>query len=209
MVMAFLHRHWRRALAVREKIRLSEEAFNLLLAGVVGIVGGVINVAYYALQELSKLAVLQQPGDLGEIAEDLNTWGRVLIPAVGGVAAGLILQLGLRLAGRQGTSNLLEVVVAGNGREGVEAFQRAPFDLVLMDIQMPEMDGFEALAAIRALDERTGRHTPVVAVTAHAMKEDRERCLAAGMDDYLSKPIEAARLSEIVRSVLDRPLTPA
>jgi signal transduction histidine kinase/CheY-like chemotaxis protein len=102
-----------------------------------------------------------------------------------------------------------DVVVAGNGREGVEAFQRARFDLVLMDIQMPEMDGFEALAAIRALDGRTGRHTPVVALTAHAMKEDRERCLAAGMDDYLSKPIEAARLFEIVRSVLDGRLTPA
>ena len=102
-----------------------------------------------------------------------------------------------------------EVVVAGNGREGVEAFQRGAFDLVLMDIQMPEMDGFEALAAIRALEERTGRHTPVVALTAHAMKEDRDRCLAAGMDDYLSKPIEASRLYDIIRSVFDGPLTPA
>jgi two-component system, sensor histidine kinase and response regulator len=102
-----------------------------------------------------------------------------------------------------------EVVVAANGREGVAAYQRAVFDLVLMDIQMPEMDGFEALAAIRAIEQRTGRHTPVVALTAHAMKEDRERCLAAGMDDYLSKPIEAARLYEIIRSVLEGPLTPA
>jgi two-component system, sensor histidine kinase and response regulator len=102
-----------------------------------------------------------------------------------------------------------EVVVAGNGREGLEAFQRATFDLVLMDIQMPEMDGFEALAAIRVFDERSGRHTPVVALTAHAMKEDRDRCLAAGMDDYLSKPIEATRLYDIIRGVLDRPLTPA
>ena len=102
-----------------------------------------------------------------------------------------------------------DVVVAGNGREGVEIFQRERFDLVLMDIQMPEMDGFEALAAIRALEEGTGRRTPVVALTAHAMKEDRERCLAAGMDDYLSKPIEAAKLYEIVRGVLDGPLTPA
>jgi signal transduction histidine kinase/CheY-like chemotaxis protein len=102
-----------------------------------------------------------------------------------------------------------EVVVAGNGREGVEAFQRERFDVVLMDIQMPEMDGFEALAAIRALVERTGRRTPVVALTAHALKEDRERCLAAGMDDYLSKPIEASKLFEIIRTVLDGPLTPA
>jgi CheY-like chemotaxis protein/anti-sigma regulatory factor (Ser/Thr protein kinase) len=102
-----------------------------------------------------------------------------------------------------------EVVVTGNGREGVEACQRGTFDLVLMDIQMPEMDGFEALAAIRAFDERSGRYTPVVALTAHAMKEDRDRCLAAGMDDYLSKPIEAARLYDIIRSVLDGPLAPA
>ena len=102
-----------------------------------------------------------------------------------------------------------EVVVAVNGREGVELFQRGRFDLVLMDIQMPEMDGFEALAAIRAFEEGTGRRTPVVALTAHALKEDRERCRAAGMDDYLSKPIEAPRLYEIIRSVLDGPLTPA
>ena len=109
------------------------------------------------------------------------------------------------LLGRRG----FEVVVAANGREGVEAFQRQRFDLVLMDIQMPEMDGFEAFAAIRALEEPTGRRTPVVALTAHAMKEDRDRCLAAGMDDYLAKPIDAARLFEIIRAVLDGPLTPA
>jgi len=102
-----------------------------------------------------------------------------------------------------------EVVVAGNGRQGAELFQRGRFDLVLMDIQMPEMDGFEALAAIRAFEGGTGGRTPVVALTAHALKEDRERCLAAGMDDYLSKPIEATRLYEVIRSVLDGRLTPA
>ncbi len=112
----FLHQHWRRALAVREKIRLTEEAFNLMLAGVVGIVGGLINVTYYAIQELSKLAMLHKPGDLGEIASGLGPWARVLIPTIGGVAAGLTLQLGLRMVGRQGVSNLLEVVLAGNGR---------------------------------------------------------------------------------------------
>jgi len=101
------------------------------------------------------------------------------------------------------------VVLASNGREGVEIFQRERFDVVLMDIQMPEMDGFEALAAIRAFEERTGRRTPVVALTAHALKEDRDRCLAAGMDDYLSKPLEASKLYEIIRNVLDGPLTPA
>lgn len=116
LVLAFLHRHWRRALKVREKLRPSEEAFNLLLAGIVGIVGGVINVAYYVLQEFLKWAMLQQPGDLGEIAEGLAPWARIVIPTIGGIVAGFILHLGLRLAGRQGASNLLEVVVAGNGR---------------------------------------------------------------------------------------------
>ena len=96
-----------------------------------------------------------------------------------------------------------DVVVAENGRLGVEAFRQGAFDAVLMDIQMPEMDGFEALAAIRAIEAPTGRHTPVVALTAHAMKEDRDRCLAAGMDAYLSKPIEAERLFDILRDLLE------
>ena len=99
-----------------------------------------------------------------------------------------------------------DVVVANNGREGVAAFGDGRFDAVLMDIQMPEMDGFEALIAIRDLERGTGRHTPVVAVTAHALKEDRERCFAAGMDAYLSKPIEAIRLFEIIDGLLDRHL---
>ena len=103
----------------------------------------------------------------------------------------------------------IDVVVAGDGRQGVEALRRERFDLVLMDIQMPEMDGFEALAAIRAMEEPSGRRTPVVALTAHAMKEDRDRCLAAGMDFHLSKPLEATKLYDILRTVLDRPLTPA
>jgi two-component system, sensor histidine kinase and response regulator len=101
-----------------------------------------------------------------------------------------------------------EVVVANNGREGVTAFGDGRFDAILMDIQMPEMDGFEALIAIRDLERRTGGYTPVVALTAHAMKEDRERCLAAGMDAYLSKPIEAARLFEIIDGLLERHRAP-
>jgi CheY-like chemotaxis protein/HPt (histidine-containing phosphotransfer) domain-containing protein len=102
------------------------------------------------------------------------------------------------------TSRILEkaghrVDVVSNGQEALSALEAFPYDLVLMDVQMPLMDGFEATRAIRQRERRV-RHTPVVAMTAHAMKGDRERCIAAGMDDYLSKPI---RLQEIL-NVIDR-----
>jgi two-component system, sensor histidine kinase and response regulator len=90
------------------------------------------------------------------------------------------------------------VVVAENGREAVDLAQRGGIQLVLMDVQMPEMDGFEATQAIRNRERVTGAHLPIVAMTAHAMKGDRERCLAAGMDDYLTKPIRSAELFDLL-----------
>jgi PAS domain S-box-containing protein len=99
-------------------------------------------------------------------------------------------KLAARLLEKQGHS----VAIAGNGTEVVQAVERQPFDLVLMDVQMPEMDGFEATAAIRERERGTGRHLPIVAMTAYAMKGDRERCLAAGMDGYVSKPIQPREL---------------
>ena len=86
------------------------------------------------------------------------------------------------------------VVAVNNGREALVALKREPFDVVLMDIQMPEMDGLTATAAIRENERSTGRHVPIVALTAHAMRSDRERCLAAGMDDYVTKPLRANQL---------------
>ncbi len=91
-----------------------------------------------------------------------------------------------------------EVTVVSNGREALDALQHGTFDLVLMDVQMPDMDGFEATAAIRAWERDSGRHVRIVAMTAHALNEDRDRCLAAGMDGYLSKPISHLALFDIV-----------
>jgi two-component system sensor kinase len=93
------------------------------------------------------------------------------------------------------------VVVANNGREAAEAVDREAFDLVLMDVQMPEMDGFAATRAIRQKEHTTGSHIPIVAMTAGAFKDDRERCLKAGMDAYLTKPIRPATLYETIEAM--------
>jgi CheY-like chemotaxis protein len=93
------------------------------------------------------------------------------------------------------------IVGVVNGREAVAAFAKDAFDLVLMDVQMPEMDGLEATAAIRKLEGATGAHIPIIALTAHAMKGDREICIAAGMDEYLSKPLNPKELFALVESL--------
>jgi PAS domain S-box-containing protein len=96
------------------------------------------------------------------------------------------------------------VVVASNGREALESLDKEPIDLVLMDVQMPEMDGFQATELIREREKEGGGHIPIVAMTAHAMKGDRERCLAAGMDKYVSKPISEADLFSVVENLAHR-----
>src|SRR5262249_10834732 len=86
------------------------------------------------------------------------------------------------------------VVVAGDGRAALDVFQKQKLDLVLMDVQMPVMGGFEAVAALREYEHRIKTHTPVIALTAHAVNGYREKCLAAGMDGYLTKPLDAGKL---------------
>lgn len=109
-------------------------------------------------------------------------------------------KLVLGLLKRQGH----QAVVVNNGREAVTTVESERFDLLLMDVSMPEMDGLEATAAIRAREKHSGRHLPIIAMTAHALKGDSERCLAAGMDEYVSKPIHAHRLFEKIRTVVER-----
>jgi len=99
-----------------------------------------------------------------------------------------------RMAEKMGHS----VVVAGNGQIALMLLATQPFDLVLMDVQMPEMDGLTAVGKIRESEQSTSFHLPVIAMTAHAMKGDRERCIAAGMDGYVSKPISGQLLEEAI-----------
>jgi PAS domain S-box-containing protein len=103
-------------------------------------------------------------------------------------------QLALHLLERRGHS----AIVAENGREALAAIEKNIFDLVLMDVQMPEMGGLEATRAIREKEKSTGKHLPVVAMTAHAMQGDRERCLEAGMDGYLAKPLDPKIFLQVV-----------
>jgi two-component system sensor histidine kinase/response regulator len=94
-----------------------------------------------------------------------------------------------------------KLTIANNGCEAIDAYQDEHFDVILMDVQMPVMDGFAATAEIRKLERSNGRRTPIVAMTAHAMQGDRERCIEAGMDEYLSKPIRAKQLVQIIDSL--------
>jgi len=109
-------------------------------------------------------------------------------------------RLAVRLLEKRGH----RVVVAGTGVEALKALEKESFDLVLMDVQMPEMDGLEATAVIREKEKSTGAHQAVVALTAHAMKGDREKCMAGGMDGYLTKPIRPNELDQLLEIYVAR-----
>lgn len=93
------------------------------------------------------------------------------------------------------------VDIAENGREALKMYEANTYDAILMDVQMPEMDGFQTTVEIRK-KEKNGKRIPIIALTANAMSGDREKCLNAGMDDYLSKPIEASKLEEILKKYI-------
>ena len=95
------------------------------------------------------------------------------------------------------------LTVVDDGRKAVAAAKSGDYDLILMDVQMPEMDGLEATRSIRSHEATTGLRTPIVAMTAHALKGDREKCLEAGMDDYVSKPIRAREFFDTIARAME------
>jgi CheY-like chemotaxis protein len=108
--------------------------------------------------------------------------------------------LAVRLLEKRGYA----VSVAENGREAVTALEKGTFDIVLMDVQMPEMDGFQATSAIREREANSDGHVPIVALTAFALKGDEQRCLSAGMDAYVSKPLRTDELFATIERLLSK-----
>jgi CheY-like chemotaxis protein len=99
-------------------------------------------------------------------------------------------------------------VHASTGREAADVAEREPFDLILMDVQISDMDGFEATRCIRKFERTLGRRTPIVAMTAQVVAGDRDRCLAAGMDDYISKPLKKAELLDLLQRNCAKRMSP-
>jgi CheY-like chemotaxis protein len=113
--------------------------------------------------------------------------------------------LAVRLLAKRGHT----VTVAKTGKLALEAHETKFFDLVLMDVQMPEMDGLEATIAIRQREKTSGKHIPIIAMTAHAMVGDRERCLKAGMDGYVTKPLSVGALFAAIDDLVHSPMEPS
>lgn len=149
----------------------------------------------------------KEPAHIPSLARDTSTGGSQLLNVQGKAKQRILLaednvvnqKLAIRLLERFGYS----VTLAANGRQAVEAAREQQFDLILMDVQMPEMGGFEATAKIRELEKRRNKgHTPIVAMTAHAIQGYREKCLEGGMDGYISKPIHAESLKQTIESFI-------
>jgi len=194
---------------VAEKIR---EHAELSGATVMMLTSGMPAGAATRCAELGVASYLTKPVSQAELLDALliAVAGAVKIApatqAVLSVGAGTSLRILLaedNMINRAVVSGILEkrghsLVHAATGREAVEAAAREPFDLIFMDVQMPDMDGFEATRRIREFEQAFNRHTPIAAMTAHAMEGDRERCLAAGMDDYISKPLQKTELLKLL-----------
>ncbi len=157
------------------------------------------------------------PSELFDVLADLLQWKPAMLPQPSEIPPGWLPPVkGLRILlvedspyNQKLAVGLLErqghtVSVAGNGAEAITQLQAQPHDLVLMDVQMPDVDGLEATRRIRAAERLTGEHIPIIAMTAQALQGDREKCLEAGMDDYLTKPVRARELQDRITQVLAR-----
>jgi signal transduction histidine kinase/DNA-binding response OmpR family regulator len=166
-----------------------------------------LGVAEYAIKPVSQQELLKLIlRALGKVAKEEKSAALPMLPAALPVVATAPLRIllaednvfnqkvAIGLLSRMGHN----LTVANNGLEAVELYSRNSFDLVLMDVQMPEMDGFRATEIIRQQQEKSGIQVPIIAMTAHAMQGDRERCLASGMHDYISKPIGRKELAEVI-----------
>jgi signal transduction histidine kinase/ligand-binding sensor domain-containing protein/ActR/RegA family two-component response regulator len=147
-----------------------------------------------------EIVVPYQPADAAEAGEAMSAGGLGAVLPPMRILLAEDNAVNQRVASRILEKNGHSICIASNGHAAVEASGREAFDLVLMDVQMPEMDGFQATAAIRASERGSTRHVPIVAMTAHAMSGDRERCLVAGMDGYVSKPL---RLNELLQAMAE------
>ena len=158
-------------------------------------------VRQYELREavLRALGRTSAAGPVRGAARDSALLGRVARPLRILLAEDNLInqQVAFRALQKRGHS----IIVAGNGREALDALERESFDVVLMDVQMPVMDGFEATAAIREREKAAGTHVPIIAMTAHAMKGDEEMCLRAGMDGYIPKPIRPLQLFQTIEDM--------
>lgn len=96
-----------------------------------------------------------------------------------------------------------EITMVDDGEQAIEAYKNDSFDLILMDVQMPVLDGYEATRIIRGLEEEKGMHTPIIALTAYAMKSDKDQCIEAGMDDYISKPFKRQQFIDVIKNALE------
>ncbi|MCX6344585.1 MAG: response regulator [Armatimonadetes bacterium] len=151
------------------------------------------------LKTLGALSLIDEPMEIADQMNNNNESLQILLAEDNPVNQLLV----VRILEKRGHN----MTVASNGRQAIEALSENKFDIVLMDVQMPEMDGIEATTSIRAREELTGEHIPIIAMTAHVMKGDRERCLAAGMDSYIPKPIQVSELLSVIHSLVASPDT--
>jgi CheY-like chemotaxis protein len=144
------------------------------------------------------------------LTDDTGSAAVIQVPAAAASLSGRVLLVEDNAVNRLIAQRMLQkmgvdVAIAENGQEALEATRGASFDLILMDCQMPVMDGFEATVAIRSLEQEQGGHTPIVALTASVLPTDKARCLEAGMDDFLTKPLSVPDLRAAVSRWLGAP----